>query len=65
MGKEITYRCDKCGAYINLIDACKNGKAENMNFAITENNVEVYMCQKCWNKFYQMYFEFMKGKASK
>lgn len=75
MGREIIYRCDKCGVWINRSDVELNGESETTTFQI-QNKVthedgccahreQVFMCQKCWGEFEKVYHEFMSKKVAK
>jgi DNA-directed RNA polymerase subunit RPC12/RpoP len=64
MGREIIYRCDKCGVWINKTDVDRNGQGECTQFTMS-NNADgslVFMCRKCWAEFEKVYREFMGAK---
>lgn len=62
MGKEITYRCDKCGTFINKQNAAKNGVTEKFNVCISSkiNGEQVYFCPACWESFEKNFCNFIK-----
>ena len=64
MGREIIYRCDKCGVWINKTDVEKNGQGEDIQFTISNNADRslVFMCRKCCSEFEKVYHEFMGKK---
>lgn len=65
MGREIIYRCDKCGVWINKADVEINGQAENNTFLISSRKEDsiIFMCQKCWADFEKVYNKFISKKA--
>lgn len=67
MGKEITYRCDKCGTFINKQNADTNGVTENFYISISNrpNGERIYFCHACWESFEKLFCKFIKKELKK